>query len=834
MSVFQRRKKNRTTRLALEALEDKSLLATTSIVPVPNGVLLDLHRPPGRLKTIDVTAFGHLSVTATTDRNFDGVREIVGHATTFGGQLSLRVSGVPARNAPDVTLTAEGRGSIALRALKFRGQDGITRERRRGVFQGHEVAIVSPPPSLPPSVPTPNPPLPPPITLRADLGLLFSGPSVVEEDAAFIQYAAEVTDLGPDTAEESILTVETLGFALDTQRSPGWSLDAQGNYVFALGDVQFGEDPRTIPITFTTPDVDVPTSYALTARVHSPETEDPNAGNNVVALMTEVRPFTVPTDRQLSIAVRTGPSTDTVVKGEEGLSGLRFVAVAQEDTRLTGIILEAREGNLLNGQNFTLKVDADGDGEPETDLQTGGFAQNQAVILDNWVGGGFVVPAGVQVTFGVEFDVARSLTTNSLSLGFEDDVLGFIEAEDAATGASIFDIGFTDAASTVFHLLDQGSLTVVQDSTPTRSHDVLGGMLSEALLRLQFTGYEETIDVTDVQLLAVGESRSIAHFELYVEGATTPFAVATPGGCGTDNAPTSFEGEMALCFCASMENQQLLIPEGQNKDVIIRARMKTDVEGAVSGDRFKVVLSGTPVLNEAAGEGSARGRGLLSFGQLHASNQDGDLLDGEVIIGNTTGAANSHVVGNDNRTVLSDFTEFISANPDANNSNVPLGPSRPFFQVRITAAPHANTQNGLNKLVLAYLTIRVDANNVLMDSGDFRFYDKADSSSKSDEYVVRDEAGNVLTGEVTGTFYVTFSGLAESLVNTQIDPGERSTFVLEGDILNPKIVSNQTSTLQGALLLDTTFGWLDKDTQSTPFAGVDYPEMEVRSTFYVS
>ena len=108
----------------------------------------------------------------------------------------------------------------------------------------------------------------------------------------------------------------------------------------------------------------------------------------------------------------------------------------------------------------------------------------------------------------------------------------------------------------------------------------------------------------------------------------------------------------------------------------------------------------------------------------------------------------------------------------------------------------------------------------------------------------------------SGTMLVSCDGLVASNVNTEIDEGTDSTFVLQADITNPNNAAGDggVSVLQVTLqefddISVTGFGantsakahiqWIDKDQANTYAAGnvftwIEYPETSVKSTSYNS
>ncbi len=194
--------------------------------------------------------------------------------------------------------------------------------------------------------------------------------------------------------------------------------------------------------------------------------------------------------------------------------------------------------------------------------------------------------------------------------------------------------------------------------------------------------------------------------------------------------------------------------------------------------------------------------------------------------------------------MLAKITSIANANPDADNTNVPTGVT-PFGQFRFTAATNTNTLNGLNRATLSGVIFNVTATNVSLTNGSFKFYNKADSSTKATCSGIT-TGGAAIATTYSGSFLVRCDALKSTAVNTQITSGQSVTFVLEGDITNSKIVGTNTSTLQATVqdftsMSYTNFGynqshveWVDEDTGSTTFDWIEYADTQVKSTSYKS
>ncbi|OGJ54605.1 hypothetical protein A2880_01210 [Candidatus Peribacteria bacterium RIFCSPHIGHO2_01_FULL_49_38] len=571
---------------------------------------------------------------------------------------------------------------------------------------------------------------------------------------------------------------------------------------------------------------------------------------------------------ELTIAVKQLTTSDTTVKNAKNVNLLRFEARAgeAEDILLTKAIFDSESGSLLNGQNYTLWADTDGDGAVDTILEKGVASASSKISFQKLAGGGYVIPAEATIVFEVHSDIAASITNDDLQLRFASavDPSGYIEAEEVDDGSNLSGITtdgtcsssncsviVSTTSSTLWSLTNQGDLFVIKDTTPIRARQLLGGTLGDAILRLQFRAQNEDVDVTDLQFTSSGgQALSVDRLELYKEGETTKFGEATIGGCGSDDVLThDNQGNTAKTFCANMESRQLVVKEGQNLNVIVRPRIKTDLQGAVSNNTISFFISKQAVSNESSGSGAVRARGMQSNNNLDANSGDSTAA-GEIFIGRSSAnATNLDITGQKNAVVLAKVTTITNANPDPDNTNVPTGVA-PFGQFKFTSASNSNTLNGVNKFVLSDVVFNVNATQVGMDTSKFFVYNKADATQKTSCTPYQPGTTTEITGganAASGSFVVSCTDLDTSVVNTTLDPGASMTLVLEGNIDNAKlgsVASSLQSSIQGfSDNSQTSFGttsgashvqWDDQDTSTTTFTWIEYPETVVKSTSYKS
>ncbi len=591
----------------------------------------------------------------------------------------------------------------------------------------------------------------------------------------------------------------------------------------------------------------------------------------------------------LTLNVQSSGTADVTVKNAKNVNLYRFEARAGEadDLLVTRFVFRAFSGSLLNGQNYTLWVDTDGDRAVDTKLEAGKSQQSSLITFDRLLNGGYVIPKEQTVVFEVHADISASLVNNDLAIKFNvttptttDD---YVAVEQAVNGSSLSGIrtdsagcssnceivvtGASGAVSTGltaitgpqviknWTLASQGNLYARLDDSPLRNRQLLAGDLGESILRLRMRAENEDINVTDLQINSSGATlaNTIDALDLYMDGATTPFASATIVGCGSDDVRASDpQGAASTTFCANMESNQLVVQKGVEKVIVVRPRLKNDINGAVSGTLVQLFIGPENALNNATGSGAIRARGLQSSNDLTGNNGTG-AADGEIFIGTNTNAANAlTIVGKKNVTVRAKIDSITNANPSANGTAVPTGVT-PFGQFKFTAMANTNSLNGANKFALSGAVFNVNASNVTMDATLFKFYNKADQNQKVACTAYTGTATHVAVS--SGSFVVRCPILAtgSSTVNTIINSGDNATFVLEGSVINPK-VANTNSTLLASIqnfsdISRTTFlpaatavtsvhssiSWVDFDTAVTAgskFSWIEYPDTVVNSTSY--
>jgi hypothetical protein len=624
--------------------------------------------------------------------------------------------------------------------------------------------------------------------------------------------------------------------------------------------------------------------FVLASTVYNFDAEGLSTGDQV----TDIRPgedingnFMEVATATLSLTERAIGISDTVVQNANDITFFRFEATAgkAEDIFLTQVVIKADSGSMVNAQDYTLWVDSDDDGTVDTildsgngcegtcngSIQTSGATDN--VSFDEIAGGGYTIPAEETVMFEVHADISGSLSSNGgddLSIGFNDTAgQTYIEAEEADDGTALSTIGATCSGSTqicvttatskVFNLKNQGTLFVTKDSIPTRQRQLLGGVLGEAILRLEMRAEDEPIDVTRLVFTDSGTTTSnISRLRLYREGESTSFAAATKDNCNNIGA-----GIPTNSFCAVMESQQLIVPEGDRLDILVRPQIKSDQEGAISDDTpsldagdglirllvHKVTDSGAPgSTNNTSGTGSVTARGFESSNVLLRNDNDANQ-DGEIVLAATPGA-DVLIIGNKNDTVLAKIITIEDVNPAAAGSQVPIGSNKTLGEFKFTAATNTNTLNGRNKATISGIIFQVSSTNVHFTAANFDLFNKNDQTQEI-------SCVTNTTATASGTFLVDCKRSNNTDVDVEMDSGEAITLVLQADITNNQVSSTAGSSVQvsfngfssRANSIANGYGvgtnashihWSDSLSDATKvfFKWIEYGQVEISSTSY--
>lgn len=240
-------------------------------------------------------------------------------------------------------------------------------------------------------------------------------------------------------------------------------------------------------------------------------------------------------------------------------------------------------------------------------------------------------------------------------------------------------------------------------------------------------------------------------------------------------------------------------------------------------------------------------------GQSHGRIPGRTNEDGSLTITLTEGGDKDE---DDDPTTLTDPLGGIAAarfhlmnkNPAADGTDVPVGVAS-VGQFGFQAGPNSNTAVGFLNMLL-----NIDAENIQVNANGVRFLNKA-NPTVTRTCILVDAAGTVLRGPVTinERVHATCSRLRDPsayspLVNTEVDPNTSQVFVLQLEILNPRVVSSQDSALQVSLnkfwdrdatdysIDDSHVEWRYRGSNESFFwiNWLNEPQFEVKSTRYGS
>ncbi len=551
----------------------------------------------------------------------------------------------------------------------------------------------------------------------------------------------------------------------------------------------------------------------------------------------------------LAVTERSLGTSDIVVHNEQDVNFFRFesIAGADEDVFLTQVIVQADEGDITKAYDFTLWVDTDNDHDVDTILQSDVIGKGTTAEFDDIVGGGFTIPANEAYVFEVHADITGNRLGGTLSIGFADSMDDFLVAEEVDSGAPLVGISvngtgtdndqisvFTTTSKT-FELKERGSLFITKDSVPTRHRQLLAGELGEPILRLELRAEDEAIDVTrlvftDVVGAGLGVD-NIDSLRLYRAGESASFVSATVNNCNNISLDLPDNS-----FCAVMESQQLVIPEDERVDVLVRPLMKSDEHGSVNGANGEIQLVFHKPNDFAIPSVSARG--FESSNVLYIN--DGDALaEGEIFVGQSLPGTDQAIVGHPNDTVFARIVTIENVNPDANGTNVPQGTSKTIAEFKFTAATNVNTLNGRNKVNLDGIIFTVSSTNVELDLSKFDVYNKNDQTRQI----------NCTTfGLGGGNYLVQVLASDNPAVDMSMDSGESITLVLEADILDNQVSSHWGSSLVvsldsfsdrsrsvfGAGTTESHIRWSDSlgESDEAHYTWVEYGQTSISSTSY--
>lgn len=548
-------------------------------------------------------------------------------------------------------------------------------------------------------------------------------------------------------------------------------------------------------------------------------TQDSDGCSSICILVSEpIRRAVVQIDQQT-----TGVLT-TVAQGQTDVALLKFTAVAgRQDAILTDVTFDAAIGSLLYAQHYELVMDRDGDGIYERIAQSEGKVTQNRLTFDKILGGGIVLPKGLIIPFLVRADLTAANGPVSLGLKFATSLPDYVQAQGAVDGYQLEGVETNGACtapncfirvntmgSTNLSVQLTGNLYVTKDSSTVRSHILLGGTVTDELLRLRLHAESDSIDLKTIRIDGVPSSVDALLLYRAAPGQSasgSPFAQASHGQCPEQSASR---------FCAELGLRTFVVSPTEDTVIVMKAQMKSDQFGGASGQMFQPIITGAVSGDNAAIEA----RSVSSSGEL-AQNDNDSTADGEIFIGIATPGSNTAISGQTNDTSLASIGSVLNDGP-AEGSSIPSG-FTPFARFKISALPHGNSFHGSNDVLLQTLTFRVTAQNVQLDPASVSLSTANDLSNRL----------NCTAGASTGTFNVTCTGMSDTLQN-RIAQGQDVVYVLSANVTNTQVTPG-TSILSASLAIlgqrgmTNSIVWTD---QETTFQWVDVPQTSVDGTVY--
>ena len=555
-------------------------------------------------------------------------------------------------------------------------------------------------------------------------------------------------------------------------------------------------------------------------------------------------------------------TSETTVRNAKDVNLLRFEARASEaeDILLTQIVFQSGTGFgptgttgsqavLQSVQNYTLWADTDGDKVVDTIVETGRSEDGEKITFDELNdAAGHVIPRNKTVVFEVHGDVASNIQQDTFLLEFA--AVTNIEAEQLDDNDDLADSDINldlSNASKVWLLRNQGNLYVTRRALD-RQHQLLGGTTGQSVLNLEFRAEDEDVVVEEFRVTSSGNTAtSVESLALYISGESTPFEFAEQCS-STDQALSTNPngGGTVKTFCATLKGQELVVPEDERVQIQVRPKVKKDDSGGTFQTLQFFVGSGVLVGTDA-GRGSVRAIGLESNNDLNQNDAD-SAAEGEVFVGQSSadGTANDIFQGQKNVTVFSKFSSIVDGFSFSGSPGI-SGVLGPIGSFRFTAATNSNGLNGTNEATLSGLIFNVNASNVTLGSGSFKLYNQRQSNEKSDCEPFT-SGGTAIGAVASGAFLVVCDAIFATIDEyAEVPSGGSETFILEGEVTNPK-VNDSASTLLVSLNNFNNFNnsafsissshvhWIDKDdaaiTTSNLFRFIEHPDTTIQSTTF--
>lgn len=493
----------------------------------------------------------------------------------------------------------------------------------------------------------------------------------------------------------------------------------------------------------------------------------------------------------------------------------KFTAIAgRQDVYITTLKFKSTVGALSFAENYRLLIDSDGDGTVET-LFGRAVPSGETITFANQ---NILVKDGAYLTVELWADIDTSQSASSIAIGFDTTQPDFVEGVDKIDGEDVTGITVNDDDCTLdsicwvsvitdddqtITIRTQGNLFVTKDSVPLGSRQILASTQTPSLLLLKFRSDAE--DVRIKELAIEGVPSSVEHLLLFESTSSNAFATARQGSC--DSFSTGR-------FCT---DNAFIVPQNGEKKITVKAVLKPDSTGAVSGQVVTLSISAA-----TTGDVAIKAEGFYS-GQQLLQNDNNATGDGEVFIGTESVANNSVITADSHTVVLAKIVDIVNTNPDPDDSPITTG-AVTFGKFSFSAADHKNSADGFNTVEISKLVFTVSAVNMEFTAGSFYVFNSLNSS------VISACTENATTGTIT----LTCDNLDTNAISTSISRGGTLDLSLHGTISSAQI-SPGISIVQASLpnlsnpTVTGTVTWTDGETS---FGWVDIAKTNVKSTNY--
>jgi len=520
---------------------------------------------------------------------------------------------------------------------------------------------------------------------------------------------------------------------------------------------------------------------------------------------------------ELLLAVQETPS-GMREGGSKDVPLLTIDAAARNgDVLLTGLHVQVMTGSIARLRNFRIRFDADGDGMPEK-------VAGNAVLAGNTLPfSALAVPVRAGTIVRIEVIADILLTVDPQAIGAR------IDPENQESVRAISVRGFTDL--TGIHLDDQpcpvascavtlsvgggatelpttgpaaGTLTVMQDSVPVRSRQLLPGSADSVVARFKLHASGEDVRVTG---LAFSGASVVPYLELYQGSSAMPFASATASDCGNSSGGL---------LCAQTD---FVVMQDRDVTLLIRAQIPAGSPRRLSGRSIAVTL-----LPSSLQQSAVEAIGVQSGVAFKLSDPLGKQ-EGRIFLGSASGAPQA-LVGPRHDIAASRIVAIENADIHPDGSPVQLG-LMTAGALRFRASP------GPGKIALDSfpprlhtLVFTLTTQNVDIDPATITLVNPRTPSA----------AKTCTAGEPGTSLVITCTHLEGSAVQTVIPQGDVITLALKVNVRKiakgsgPAVLQLSLPNLGNR----TQTGTIEWDDSQTTYHWLDLDQTIVKSTMYRS